>query len=602
MGTLHDTIVEALQKSLTTSTAELFTPEVLEVAVAAFHDSPADYQQAVEAIRNTARRGASLAREWSQTVRRESRKRLQEDRALERSETERAYGVDSEEGMSTPLPAKSAYDFGITDYAKDRSAFNCTILFRLMNNEFTFVAVGGQPKYVSVDPETGTVDYHSAAALTQRFETVQVPDAYRGQPHRTVSAFTAWCAWPHRSTKDGVGFFPGSPVNPSAAPANHLNLWRGARIQPKEGVWPRLAHHLRDVICGGNEDHYDFLLDWFAHLFQSPQSKPGCAVVLRSDKEGTGKSMIVETLLTRIYGSQPVRVVDDMEELTRNFNSQMETTLVLGLDEALFAGSPKQRNAIYHAISSDMIDIERKGVDKYRAKSYCRFILTANAKWVVPAGIHSRRFFVLDVTNPRAKDPTYFEPLFSEIRDDGGAEAFYFDMLARPIKSDLYNPPETEALLRQRSHSLEPLHKWALQVAQSGIIHLDNGRVVEIRWGEKVNTEELRKSISTQIKLHPNDVGNLERELGTLLKGELGCERRRYARGYNYIFPSREDFIANVERVTRVPVEMYDAVELRVPVPPPPAAPMNAERMRGRLEQFQAAMGITQQAGGAGHA
>ncbi|MGD9806307.1 MAG: primase-helicase family protein [Hyphomicrobiaceae bacterium] len=602
MSTLPTVVTEALQKSLTTSTAELYAPEVINVAVVAFRDEPAAYQQARETIRNSVKRGASIAKEWDQAVKREHRKRLQEDRRLERSETVHAYGSVSEDDMTAELPDMRAYDFGIKEYSKDPTASKCAQLFRLMNEEFTFVTVGGQPKYVSIDPKTGSVEYHSAAALTQRFETVQVPDVCRNQPHRTVSAFTAWCAWPSRATNSGIGFYPGSPANPADIPAGHLNIWRGARIEPKQGSWSRLKHHLREVICGGNQAHYDYLLDWFAHLIQSPQSKPGCAVVLRSDKEGTGKSMIVETLLTRIFGSQTVRTVDDMDELTRNFNSQMETTLVLGLDEALFAGSAKQRNSIYHSISADTIDIERKGVDKYRAKSYCRFILTANAKWVVPAGVHSRRFFVLDVQNSRANDRSYFEPLFTEIREEGGAEAFYFDMLARKITSDLYNPPETKALLQQRKHSLEPLHKWAHQVAQSGIIHLDNGNVVEISAGRKVDTEELRKSILSHIKVHPNDVGSFGMELGSLLKGQLGCERRRYSRGYHYVFPSRAVFVAAVQRVTRVPVKTYEDDEDTSQLNLPDSRRAQIDRMVERSERFHKALGTYTPSHEAGHA
>jgi len=55
-----------------------------------------------------------------------------------------------------------------------------------------------------------------------------------------------------------------------------------------------LTKHLLEVWCGGNKDHYNWLLSWLANIIQSPQQKIGIAVVLHSEAEGAGKGIIVD--------------------------------------------------------------------------------------------------------------------------------------------------------------------------------------------------------------------------------------------------------------------------------------------------------------------
>src|SRR5262249_45337164 len=117
-----------------------------------------------------------------------------------------------------------------------------------------------------------------------------------------VNAFDAWCSWGERRTYAGVGFYPGSRARPPRVPAGYFNTWQGFQVKPKKGTWTLLDEHLQKVVCGGNKIYIEFLYDWLAHLVQVPQEKPGSCLVLKSSVEGSGKSMLVNSVLKPIFG------------------------------------------------------------------------------------------------------------------------------------------------------------------------------------------------------------------------------------------------------------------------------------------------------------
>ena len=72
--------------------------------------------------------------------------------------------------------------------------------------------------------------------------------------------------------------------------------------------------------------HATWLIDWMANLIQCPQHKPGTAIVLQSAEEGTGKSLIVHSLLGKILRRDSL----PSEQITGRFNGHMKSLVLLG--------------------------------------------------------------------------------------------------------------------------------------------------------------------------------------------------------------------------------------------------------------------------------
>jgi hypothetical protein len=264
----------------------------------------------------------------------------------------------------------------------------------------------------------------------------------------------AWFVHPaRREYLGGLVFLPQRP-----APAGCYNTWRGWAIEPAPGQWPRLGSHIRDVICAGNAEHFQWLLNWCAHLFQRPWEKGEVAVVLRGG-EGTGKGTFARAL-GQIVGVVHYLQVFNPKHLVGQFNAHLADKVLLFADEAFFAGDKSSNGVLKGLITEHEIQIERKGIDAVRGRNLLHIVMATNERWAVPASNDARRYFVLDIGNERQNDETYFSALNQEM-EEGGLAAFFQAMLARDITGfDHRRAPKTRGLLDQKLHSLSGVRRW----------------------------------------------------------------------------------------------------------------------------------------------
>ena len=66
--------------------------------------------------------------------------------------------------------------------------------------------------------------------------------------------------------------------------------------------------------------------------------------------------------------------------------------------------------------------------DIIRVKNHLNLIVASNSEWVVPAGLEERRFFVLDASDKRMQDHSYFSDIVIQMENDG-LEAMFHDLL-----------------------------------------------------------------------------------------------------------------------------------------------------------------------------
>ena len=271
---------------------------------------------------------------------------------MERAGSQGAQELDDDDSEDAPLPdmqmlMSSASGFIAT--APPRK--NWINLFRLMNREFGFVPVVGKAKYKSISPD-GELWFRSHEDVAAIFKNVLVGKA---------NAFDARAPGLSARTYAGVCFFPGSRLHPPRVPSRYVNTWQGFQVQPRRGSWSLLDNHLRKVCL--RRELYDlaiFLDHWLAQLVQVPQEKPCSCLVLKSSVEGSGKSMLVNSVLKPIFG-HAATTIDKSSALTGRFNSFMERNIVLGIEEAIWAGSKADAGVVKNVITNPMLKVERKG-------------------------------------------------------------------------------------------------------------------------------------------------------------------------------------------------------------------------------------------------
>ena len=325
-----------------------------------------------------------------------------------------------------------------------------------LNDKHAIVDLNGKTRVINKD--SPKIAFQTVADFHLFYANYLLP----GAGEKMVAASTLWMKHPSRETYKGVDFRP----NNVGLRDNYLNMWRGWGVEPVEGDTSLFTDHLREVICSGNQDHYEYLMGWLAHMFQCPERKPGVALVLRS-AEGTGKDTM-GVVLKSLLGELCTNITDPKHGLGQ-YNSLTTNKLLINIQELAWAGDKKNAGLLKALITSEEMSVEPKGVDPYPISSCCRVMMSSNEDWVIPASKEARRFFVLDVSDSKRGDVEYFDRLYTWIKS-ANAPAEVLNLL---LNWDLSNFnvlkfPRTKALNDQKLLSLTGVDAYLKHLVDAG--------------------------------------------------------------------------------------------------------------------------------------
>jgi hypothetical protein len=305
------------------------------------------------------------------------------------------------------------------------------------------------------------LDTHGDGSQGSRYALLR-PDAFRtllanryvkppGKSKQRLS--DAWLGSKYRRHISSIVFDP-----TGAAPRDAFNLWRGFTVAPNEhGSWALLEDHLRENVCGGDVDRYNWVIAWLADIFRNPMRKAGTALVLRG-KQGTGKT-IVGQAFGHLLGPH-YRRVSTPRYVTGNFNAHLEHVLLLQAEEAFFAGDKAMAGFLKDLITSDRMLIEPKYINSYEVPNVLRLLVTTNERWSVPAGDGERRFTILDVGDRRRRDGAYFEAMWEQLCDGGFGALLHFLLNHEYDQGMIRRVLVTDALHEQQDFSMPPEEAW----------------------------------------------------------------------------------------------------------------------------------------------
>jgi hypothetical protein len=260
-----------------------------------------------------------------------------------------------------------------------------------------------------------------------------------------------WLQHKKRRQYETIVFAPGEELEDA------YNLWRGFGCDAIPGDCSLFLDHVRENVCSGDESHYEYVMGWMATAVQFPDSPGHSAIVMRG-KMGTGKGVFAK-VFGSLWGRHFLQI-SDPKHLVGSFNAHMRDCVVLFADEAFWAGDKKHESILKMLVTEEMLAIEPKGYDIEVAPNYLHIIMASNDNWVVPTGIHDRRFFVVDVSDERIRDTNYFKRLNDQM-ENGGREALLYYLMTYDLRGyDVRAIPSTAALAEQKLLSLGGPEKW----------------------------------------------------------------------------------------------------------------------------------------------
>lgn len=296
-------------------------------------------------------------------------------------------------------------------------------------------------------------DFKSAYA--NRF--VEIPDKDNGTKYVPMADW--WLKHPKRRQYETLAFAPEREI------PGVFNLWRGFSVSPRAGDCSLYLNHVKNIVCGGNEKYYDYLIKWLANCVQYPGTPGQVAVVLRGCK-GAGKGITIDHF-GKLFGRHFIQVANS-KHVVGNFNAHLQDCVLLFGDEAFYAGDKTHESVLKALITEDMLGIEQKGINLQFQQSCLHIMMSSNEKWVVPSSGDERRFFVLDVSSERAQDIPYFEAIAQQM-ENGGYEALLHYLLTLDLEGfQVRVAPKTEALYQQQMLSLPYREEWFFRVLERG--------------------------------------------------------------------------------------------------------------------------------------
>ena len=106
-----------------------------------------------------------------------------------------------------------------------------------------------------------------------------------------------WLHHRDRRQYSQIIYAPGQPL-----PPDMRNLWRGFAYEPKKGDCSLYLAHLKDNVCQGKQERYDWLIGWMAHSVRATRTNKGTLVL--SSSVGKASEKIPPLTRSRISGAR----------------------------------------------------------------------------------------------------------------------------------------------------------------------------------------------------------------------------------------------------------------------------------------------------------
>jgi len=202
-----------------------------------------------------------------------------------------------------------------------------------------------------------------------------------------------------------------------------VNTWHEPDYRSAAPIVSDAFDKFLDFVIPNTKERTVFL-DWLAWVLQHENHKPSWAILLYSEKQGTGKSTLAD-VLKELFGSMNTGRINGVSKLVGRFNKEvLANKLVIVEEVEVKRGSP-QANRIKSLITEDNTMVEAKNMPVYVEDIFCAFVMTTNhlPLWLEES---DRRFFILNFDHPGYAN--------------GGSQYKLFTKLVGELKSKLKEP------------------------------------------------------------------------------------------------------------------------------------------------------------------
>jgi hypothetical protein len=445
-----------------------------------------------------------------------------------------------------------------------------------LNQSFVLLMLAGQPSAVVQIKDALFLTMGDFAARLG--DSVIVTRVDKDMSVKANHASKVWIADCRRRIAKKI-VFTSRKVSPEC-----LNLWTGFGVTPTPGGCPRIYQHIYEVICAGRDRENKALLDLIAWQAQNIGRASRIIADFYSPEQQVGKGVLLEKILTPMYGLHGA-FVSDADKVFGRFNDAVCGKAFIAFDEACFAGDRKLADKIKSASATENTAIEKKGLPVISCPTAVNYFMATNHAHSAYVEQHDARYWILKASPHRIGDDAYWAELFKEI-DGGGVSAFLHDMLTRDVSNFVpgRDVPRDNEEHRANKLASEPAHPalwlraclnnnlWLGSEKWEGVCTVDGGKKEggeAIQMFDAAGTCGLRLLPYFLTSAYRNWAKEQGRHAQPVMEGEfwklmtgVGALPRKTNRGRYRVIPSQDVLRQEIEKM--LGVEAGAAVERRV--------------------------------------
>lgn len=369
-------------------------------------------------------------------------------RALARELTQRGSMV-----TTVALPTTPGLKMGLDDYLVDHGAEDFRNLPReemdiglelsRLNDEIAYIENIGAVYAFDTDQFYKSKQQFSGIAYADRI--AEVLDA-RGNLKK-INVADEWLRWQNRKRFSRLAYEPGQP---KTLPDGSYNFWSGWGAEPVAGNVAPFLDLIDYLFAGADPAHKTWFLQWLAYPIQYPGTKLYSAVVLWSQHQGVGKTLLGQTV-GQVYGTNYAVVTQ--KQLHSAFNDWARNKqFVLGEE---VTGTDKRQDAdiLKHLITSETISINQKYKPEQEQKNLANYMFTSNQPDSFLLDASDRRYFIHEITaTPPAME--FFNAYDVWLRHPDAAAAVFHHLL-RAVDCRGFNPRATAPVTESKRDMIE---------------------------------------------------------------------------------------------------------------------------------------------------
>ena len=299
-----------------------------------------------------------------------------------------------------------------------------------------------------------------------------------------------------------------------------INLWQSPNYRGAVGVRGKALDEFLNYVIPVEAEREVFL-DWLAWSLKYEEQKPRWAIMLYSQKQGTGKTVLTD-LMKDLFGVANTSRINGVRQLVARFNKEVLQHKLVVVEEIELRKGSKEANQVKSLITEDSTTVEAKGLPSSVEDINCAFVMTSNhlPTWLEEA---DRRFYILNFDhegyNNGGSDYDKFVGLVKNLKEqtstEAGIKGIYDDLMAR----DLTN--HNAMSLNVMKHSTGIMKE--LQVLTPDVVKVELQEILEAN-NIVFFTSKQAKNL---IELFTNREANAQTHLFT----ELGYKKKRFAWG-----------------------------------------------------------------------